>query len=83
MLADRKDGLVTNVGLVEAQISDSALSLIDVVQEKMFETAILEKKAAEIPVEYVKETSSQVVRNLAIGTVLASVLLAMYKFGDL
>jgi hypothetical protein len=83
MLADLKDDLVTNVGLVETQIIDSALSLIDVVQEKMFETAILAKKAAEIPVEYVKETSSQVVRNLAIATVLASVLLAMYKFGDL
>ena len=77
------ENVITQIGLVETQVVDTATNLIDTIQTKIIETAQVAKEAAEIPGEYVKRTSSQVVRHLAIGTVLASVLLAMYKFGDL
>jgi hypothetical protein len=82
-LSTLRETISSGVGLVETQVIDTTISIANKIQETIVQTAEITKRAAEIPVEYVKRSSSEVVRNLAIGTVLASVLLMMYKYADI
>jgi hypothetical protein len=93
-LNDEHQKLNENIHITRTAVTDTAkaittqtINLItksgEEIEKRITSAGVITQEALKVPGEYIKETSSTVVRNLSIATVLAGVLYVYYKYGDM